>query len=79
MKNIFGINVGSKVGESVVTTIPSTDLTLYAQSDVSGIIKYLLLGLFIFGSVGIIFYILLENKKNREMQRSEEKFWKNMK
>jgi phosphate/sulfate permease len=79
MKNIFGINVGSKVGEVVVTSVPSADLTFYGQSEVSGIIKYLLLGLFIFGSIGIIFYILLENKKRREMQRSEEKFWKNMK
>jgi PiT family inorganic phosphate transporter len=79
MKNIFGINVGSKIGESAGTSIPSNDLTVYAQSDVSGIVKYLLLGLLIFGSIGIIFYILLENKKRKEMQRSEEKFWKNMK
>jgi len=54
-------------------------LTMSVQTDVSGIIKYLLLGLFIFGTIGIIFYILLENKRRREMQRSEEKFWKNMK
>lgn len=79
MKNIFGINVGSKLGESAGVLVQSADMTLYGQSDVSGIIKYLLLGLFIFGSIGIIFYILLENKKRREMQRSEEKFWKNMK
>jgi preprotein translocase subunit YajC len=52
---------------------------MYGQNDVSGIIKYLLMGLLIFGTIGIIFYILLENKKRREMQRSEEKFWKNMK
>jgi PiT family inorganic phosphate transporter len=78
MKNIFGINVGSKAGD-ILGSVPITDLPVYGQADVSGIIKYLLLGLFIFGSIGIIFYILLENKKRREMQRSEEKFWKNMK
>jgi hypothetical protein len=52
---------------------------MYGEADVSGIIKYLLLGIFIFGTIGISYYILLENKKRREMQRSEEKFWKNMK
>jgi len=77
MKNIFGINVGSKVSESVDSSQQIS--MIYGQTDVSGIIKYLLLGLFIFGTIGIIFYILLENKKRREMQRSEEKFWKNMK
>jgi phosphate/sulfate permease len=79
MKNIFGINVGSKVSESISSSEQAANLTMYGQTDVSGIIKYLLLGLLIFGTIGIIFYILLENKKRREMQRSEEKFWKNMK
>jgi inorganic phosphate transporter, PiT family len=77
MKNIFGLNVGSKVNESGETSQQIS--MIYGQTDVSGIIKYFLLGLFIFGTIGIIFYILLENKKRREMQRSEEKFWKNMK
>jgi phosphate/sulfate permease len=79
MKNIFGINVGSTVNESIGTSEPITSPTMYGMTDVSGIIKYFLLSLFIFGTIGIIFYILLENKKRREMQRSEEKFWKNMK
>jgi phosphate/sulfate permease len=79
MKNIFGINVGSKVSESIEASVQTTNLATYGQSDVSNIIKYLLFGLFIFGTIGIIYYILLENKKRREMQRSEEKFWKNMK
>jgi phosphate/sulfate permease len=79
MKNIFGINVGSKITESTGLTVTSSNVEAYGQTDVSGIIKYLLLGLLIFGAIGIIFYILLQNKKRREMQRSEEKFWKNMK
>jgi inorganic phosphate transporter, PiT family len=79
MKNIFSINVGSKVGESINTSQQVINSTILAQADVSGIIKYLLLGLFLFGAIGIFYYILLENKKRREMQRSEEKFWKNMK
>jgi phosphate/sulfate permease len=79
MKNIFGINVGSKAGTLSGSSAIVTNLSNVAQTDVSGIIKYLLFGLFIFGTIGIIFYLLLENKKRREIQRSEEKFWKNMK
>jgi PiT family inorganic phosphate transporter len=79
MKNIFGINVGSNAGEVTGTSGIVTNLSGTVQTDVSGIIKYLLFGLFIFGTIGIIFYLLLENKKRREIQRSEEKFWKNMK
>ena len=79
MKNIFGINVGTKTGESAGASDVTSNLTTYGQNDVSGIIKYLLMGLLIFGTIGIIYYVLLENKKRREMQRSEEKFWKNMK
>jgi phosphate/sulfate permease len=77
MKNIFGINVGSKINSTVLTD-PSV-ITSATQSDISGIVRYLILGLLIFGTIGITFYMLLENKKRREMQRSEEKFWKNMK
>ena len=79
MKNIFGINVGSKAGTLSGSSEIVTNLSNAAQTDVSGIIKYLLFGLFIFGTIGIIFYLLLENKKQKEIQRSEEKFWKNMK
>ena len=79
MKNIFGINVGSKVSDALGSTDQANSLAAMGQADVSDIIKYLLLGLLIFGTIGIIFYVLLENKKRKEMQRSEEKFWKNMK
>jgi phosphate/sulfate permease len=79
MKNVFGLNVGRAANESAAVTDQTSSLTAIGQADASNIIKYLLFGLFIFGTIGIIFYILLENKKKREMQRSEEKFWKNMK
>jgi inorganic phosphate transporter, PiT family len=79
MKNIFGINVGSKMTESSGISEQTASSAMNGQSDVSGIIKYLLLGILIFGTAGAIYYILLENKKRREMQRSEEKFRKNMK
>ena len=79
MKNIFGLNVGSRAGEAAGSNIVSSGAVTSGQADVSGIMKYLILGLIIFGMIGMIFYILLENRKRREMQRSEEKFWKNMK
>jgi inorganic phosphate transporter, PiT family len=79
MKNIFGINVGSLINPSAVASEQTSNLATYGQSDVSGIIKYFLLGLLIFGTLGVIFYALLENKKRNEIQRSEEKFWKNLK
>lgn len=79
MKNIFGINVGSKISEGNAPAVIASNLPDTVPTDVSGIVKYLLFGIFIFGTIGIIFYLLLENKKRREIQRSEEKFWKNMK
>jgi PiT family inorganic phosphate transporter len=77
MKNLFGMDVGSKTDPNAAYIM--NEASMYGQEEVSNIIKYLLLGLFIFGTIGIIYYILLENKKRKEMQRSEEKFWKNMK
>jgi phosphate/sulfate permease len=79
MKNVFGLNVGTAAKDSSLVIDQTTNLTTIGQADASNIIKYLLFGLFIFGTIGIVFYILLENKKKKEMQRSEEKFWKNMK
>lgn len=78
MKNIFSIDVGSKASH---LTTPAIQITgnISDGSDLSGIIKYILLGLFIFGTIGISYYLLLERKKKRGLQRSEEKFWTNIK
>ncbi len=78
MKNIFGINVGSKQDLSVQSAIQISN-SMSGGSDVSYIIKYLLLGVLISGIVGISYYLILENKKRKEMQNSEDKFWKNIK
>lgn len=79
MKNIFSINVGSKVSDSVTSVQQISSKSMYGVTDVSGIMRYFLFGLLIFGTVGISYYLLLERKKRREIQRSEEKFWKNLK
>lgn len=75
MKNIFGINVGSKAG--LTTNIITIDQSIV--SDVSGIFRYILLGILIFGTIGTIYFLLLERKKRKDLRKSEEKFWMNMK
>jgi inorganic phosphate transporter, PiT family len=79
MKNIFSLEVGYSTAEASQQLQTANDLLIQEQAGVSAIIKYLILGLLIFGAIGISFYILLENKKNREMQKSEARFWRNMK
>lgn len=79
MKNIFSLDVGYKASESVLITSRITTAIAAGQQNVSDILKYLLYGIFVFGAVGVVYYILLENKKNREMRKSEARFWKNMK
>ena len=75
MRNIFGINVGTEAGSSTNTTF--TDQSMV--DDVSGIFKYMLLGILIFGTIGTLYFLLLERKKRKDFQKSEERFWKNMK
>jgi PiT family inorganic phosphate transporter len=78
MKNIFGINVGTK---NIAGVNPVDQLSIAATnaSEVSVIIKYVLLGLLIFGTVGITYYLLLERKKKIGFRKSEERFWMNIK
>lgn len=63
MKNIFGINVGGKKVSTSGMADQINDSVIYRGADVSGIIKYILLGLLIFGTIGITCYLLLERKK----------------
>jgi hypothetical protein len=78
IKNIFSINVGTK---RIAGLSPSDQISFAVTSgtDVSIIIKYVLLGLLIFGTVGIIYFLLLERKKKISLQKSEERFWMNIK
>jgi phosphate/sulfate permease len=79
VKNIFSINVGGKKVSSVNAADQFNNSAMYGGAEVSGIIKYLLLGLLIFGTIGVSYYLLLERKKKIGLQKSEEKFWMNMK
>jgi PiT family inorganic phosphate transporter len=76
IKNIFSIDVGHKVTEKV---LQNNVVSVTAEAGISGIIKYLLLGILIVGSLVIIFLYLLERKKKRELRLSEQKFWRNLK
>jgi PiT family inorganic phosphate transporter len=79
MKNIFNINVGSKATDITGTSEQISNSIVYSQADASAIIKYFLLGILIFGTIGIGYYLLLTRKKRIGLQKSEEKFWMNMK
>jgi PiT family inorganic phosphate transporter len=78
MKNIFGINVGSKT-EPGLNSANKISESMTGGEYVSGIIEYLLMGLLIFGVLALIYYFFLERRKKIELQKSEEKFWMNLK
>ncbi len=78
MKNIFGINVGTRINPDKNSNAQIIN-TVAGGQDLSGIIKYLLLGLMIFGTLGILYFLMMERKKKRDLRMSEEKFWKNLK
>jgi phosphate/sulfate permease len=76
IKNVFNIDVGHKVADGApqgVIPVVATDINM------SLIIKYLLVGILVSGIMAIAYFLLLEKKKARELSKSEERFWKNMK
>ncbi|NLV18628.1 MAG: inorganic phosphate transporter [Bacteroidetes bacterium] len=75
VKNIFSINVGNKVPDNIA----SDNIQIIADENISLIFRHLLSGVIIILIVAFILYILLENKKAREMKKSEEKFWHSIK
>lgn len=75
VKNIFSINVGNKVPDNIA----SDNIQIIADENISLIFRHLLSGIIIILIVAFILYILLENKKAREMKKSEEKFWHSIK
>jgi phosphate/sulfate permease len=77
MENIFNINVGYKISGSEAS-VP-VGQAMSGSADMSEVIRYLLLGIMAAVIVAIIYFYLLERKKKRELRKSEEKFWKNLK
>ncbi len=78
IKNIFGVSVGVKV-EETLTESPREIEAVVIDSNLSGVVQYLLMGLVVAGIFVILVYYSLERKKKLELQKSEEKFWKNIK
>lgn len=78
VKNIFSIGVGNKKIAGT-NTADQISIAITNGAEVSAIIKFVLLGLLIFGTVGIGYYLLLERNKKSGMRKSEERFWMNIK
>ncbi len=76
IKNIFNIEVGHKIIKGVPESAIMTGVSGY---DISQIVKYLLIGIFIAGTILILYYYFLERKRARDLKLSEERFWKNLK
>ena len=76
VKNIFGIDIGRKNSESL--NLPGAALSP-ADESLSSVVQYLILALFIIGTISALLFFLHEIKKTSELSRSEEKFWKNLK
>jgi phosphate/sulfate permease len=76
VKNVFGLNVGSVQGGSVVQQLNDA---VFSHTESSEMIRYLLIGAVIAGVIAITYLLLLEKKRTREMEESEERFWRNMK
>ena len=76
VKNIFNIEVGRKIAAGSLS--PDSSMAV-ADPSISAIIRYLLLGVLVAGTILILYFYLLERKKKRELRLSEEKFWKNIK
>ncbi|HQG55831.1 MAG TPA: inorganic phosphate transporter [Bacteroidales bacterium] len=74
VRNIFNIDVGRKISESVETV-----QTPERAFDISQVMKYIFLVIIIIGIVISLYYYMLERKKNREFRKSEERFWKYIK
>lgn len=78
VRNIFGIEVGRKA-ESVANITVQNNQATVADTYISNIMQYLILGLLVTGIVALLVYYFLERKKRIEFHKSEEKFWKNIK
>jgi phosphate/sulfate permease len=74
VQNIFSIVVGYKVIEGA-----ASGNAIATDPGISAIIRYLLLAILITGLLVGVYYSLLERKKQKELRKSEEKFWHYMK
>ncbi|MFN8241831.1 MAG: inorganic phosphate transporter [Bacteroidales bacterium] len=73
VKNIFNIPVDQS-DAAMLTKFTST-----SGKALSELFRYILLAIVVAGSVAMLYYFLLEWKRQKEQARSDERFWKNLK
>ena len=74
VKNIFNFDVGRK------TSAPSETVQVQTgTSDISQLMKYVILAIIISVVIATVYYYMLERKKSRDFRKSEERFWKYIK
>lgn len=78
VKNIFNIDVGRKIVPGMEAAFQNGHVA-GINANISDVMQYLLSGLLIAGIIAILLYYFLDRKRKNELQRSEEKFWKNIK
>jgi len=78
VKNIFSIDVGRKTVPGMAPGFQNGGAAA-VDPGISGIMLYLLPGLLIAGSFGVLLYYFFERKRRNEIKKSEEKFWKYIK
>jgi len=81
VKNIFNINVGEKIVSGTTSVLQEGNALSVRTGGMgaSTVMRYLLLCIIIAGLIALIVYYLLERIRIRQLHRSEEKFWKNIK
>ena len=78
IKNIFNLEVGSLTEPGNISRV--TEMTANGpSSDLSVVVRYLIMGIIIVGTVALLLYYFFERKKRRELKLSEDKFWRNIK
>jgi PiT family inorganic phosphate transporter len=78
VKNIFNIDVGRKIESGIDHTLQSSAQNS-ADPGISQVLQYLILSFLIIGTISLFLYYFFDRKKKLEFQKSEEKFWKNIK
>ena len=78
IKNIFNIDVGYKIISASFKETRSA-VTEPRLWNISEVFKYVILAAIITGLIAVVYYYLLERKRQSELRKSEEWFWKNIK
>jgi PiT family inorganic phosphate transporter len=78
VKNIFNINIGIKIENSSDAAIQDR-ISILPDQHISEIMHYLIFSLIITGIIVILLYYFIGRKKEKELKKSEQKFWRNIK